>query len=194
MKHNILIGELHWAVRRSSTSNHTLKSLKVVFNRFLTNDYSKEFLHDVFKDFSRSLHSTNTIDNDNFQNYNFVKYPFLNDHFKQKMLNILYMLNLQDSVKFYSCTHNLSNIFSVKKERVICKTNCEFCPLMQQEHFCQLKNLVYCITCSICHKKYIGQTSRTLKARVREHFTIHSSAVYKHFYYWVQLCEYLFSI
>ncbi len=31
-------------------------------------------------------------------------------------------------------------------------------------------NLVYLVTCKICHKQYVGETSRTLKQRFYEHF------------------------
>ena len=35
---------------------------------------------------------------------------------------------------------------------------------------CISKNLVYCITCKICEKQYVGQTKNTLKQRFQSHF------------------------
>ena len=34
---------------------------------------------------------------------------------------------------------------------------------------CKTRNVVYCITCQQCKLKYIGQTTRSLDERVREH-------------------------
>ena len=35
---------------------------------------------------------------------------------------------------------------------------------------CRHNNLVYLLTCDICHKQYVGQTYRQLRDRLREHF------------------------
>ena len=34
---------------------------------------------------------------------------------------------------------------------------------------CQDRNIIYCITCLLCNKRYIGQTSRQLQRRINEH-------------------------
>ena len=36
---------------------------------------------------------------------------------------------------------------------------------------CRSSNLIYCITCKICHKQYVGQISLQLKKRFVHHFT-----------------------
>ncbi len=41
---------------------------------------------------------------------------------------------------------------------------------------CGSNNLVYLVICKVCHKQYVGETSRTLKQRF-----------YEHFYYWRNL-------
>ncbi len=35
---------------------------------------------------------------------------------------------------------------------------------------CGSNNLLYLVTCKVCHKQYVGETSRTLKQRFYEHF------------------------
>ena len=35
---------------------------------------------------------------------------------------------------------------------------------------CNSNNLVYCITCTICRKQYVGQTKNSLKQRFQWHF------------------------
>ncbi len=64
---------------------------------------------------------------------------------------------------------------------------CRYCPLMnktgtitcsytKQEYSsmknvsCRSSNLIYCITCKICKKQYVGQTSRRIQDRFQGHF------------------------
>ncbi len=35
---------------------------------------------------------------------------------------------------------------------------------------CRSSNLIYCITCRVCHKQYVGQTSNRLRDRFQGHF------------------------
>ena len=51
---------------------------------------------------------------------------------------------------------------------------------------CKTNNIIYCITCQVCLKQYIGHTKRTLSERMCEHFryiTQHNSthSVGRHF-------------
>ena len=65
---------------------------------------------------------------------------------------------------------------------------CKICPKVQQEQViegytskkkfstirsqaldCKAKNLIYLITCNVCGQQYVGETSRTLAARMKEH-------------------------
>ena len=46
---------------------------------------------------------------------------------------------------------------------------------------CDQKNCVYLIVCRICQKEYCGETSKTLRSRVKAHCPQTSSNVYRHF-------------
>jgi len=45
---------------------------------------------------------------------------------------------------------------------------------------CFRSNVVYKLTCHICHLSYIGSTIRALHIRIAEHFKSERSAIYKH--------------
>ena len=64
---------------------------------------------------------------------------------------------------------------------------CRFCPLLNKtgeiksthtnEKFnsmknvsCRSSNLIYCITCTVCYKQYVGQTSNRIRDRFQGHF------------------------
>ena len=89
-------------------------------------------------------------------------------------------------------------------KRNICnKTNCRYClkldtsgqiisPITGRKYntirccSCKTNNIIYCITCQVCLKQYIGHTKRTLSEQMCEHFryiTQHNStqSVGRHF-------------
>ena len=45
---------------------------------------------------------------------------------------------------------------------------------------CLTKNVVYEIKCSTCGAAYIGETSRTIGTRIKEHLTMEKQTVFKH--------------
>ena len=113
-------------------SNETIMSIKMIWERFLAKEYTFDFIENAFKSFSHRFLCTTQTQSTNKTLY--VKAPYLNDHYRQKFLNILYSLYLKDSIKFYSCTSNTQNIFATHKEHQKCDTDCVFCMLMYQEN------------------------------------------------------------
>ena len=70
------------------------------------------------------------------------------------------------------CGHRKCNYCSaIDKGGRIC------CPLDKRSYItrynvsCISNNLIYCLYCKICTKLYVGQTKRSLRERIREHFT-----------------------
>jgi arginyl-tRNA--protein-N-Asp/Glu arginylyltransferase len=59
-----------------------------------------------------------------------------------------------------------------KKDLVITNANRKFHSKYQPKIstiFCELKNVIYCITCRTCKMQYIGETSRPIRQRIYEH-------------------------
>ena len=52
-----------------------------------------------------------------------------------------------------------------------------YCPLTKRSYVtrhnisCISNNLIYCLYCKVCMKVYVGQTKRSLRERIGEHFT-----------------------
>ena len=114
------------------------------------------------------------------ENIIYIKVPYINDYFHGKLKNILFSLKLQNVVRFYCTSNNLSKIFSIKKHKLICQPSCEICNISDFKNACFLKNVIYIITCNVCNLKYVGQTGRFVKNRLKEHMTRIDSAVHKH--------------
>jgi uncharacterized protein YlxP (DUF503 family) len=51
---------------------------------------------------------------------------------------------------------------------------------MPDKSICLRTNVVYSLVCKQCQAQYIGSTKRHLHTRIKEHFTLSSSAVFSH--------------
>jgi hypothetical protein len=71
--------------------------------------------------------------------------------------------------------------FRPKREHPTCPPpQCISCMTGENPGCCFVKNVVYKISCSLCHKVYIGQTERTARSRIIEHTKQASSHVFTH--------------
>ena len=100
--------------------------------------------------------------------------------FNDKMRKILYTLDLQNVIQFYSTSKNVSNILSHRKRNKFCATDCKYCHICKTQNSCFMKFIIYKITCKFCKCHYIGQTSRFFKTRIKEHINRSESAIFKH--------------
>ena len=62
---------------------------------------------------------------------------------------------------------------------VECPQSCQTCKSAKRSNRCQIKNVVYEITSQQCRIVYVGETSRTVGSRVKEHITT-KQTVHKH--------------
>lgn len=66
------------------------------------------------------------------------------------------------------------------------KTECQCCICtVAGKQICKVRECVYQMSCSICHQEYVGETSRSLAERYREHMTLfgrkdNNSVMFKH--------------
>ena len=63
----------------------------------------------------------------------------------------------------------LSSIFRPPKEQQKCPETCETCISAKKVNKCLSKSCVHIIECTHCHLVYIGETSRTVSSRIKEH-------------------------
>jgi len=97
------------------------------------------------------------------KDYFYIKIPFKNEGIQ---------------VRFY---YNKS-LLTKRSTPIICTSNiCQFMDC----GFCHLNNAVYQVSCTTCHKIYIGSTIRTLHSRLNEHARNTESSIYKH----LQVCS-----
>ena len=62
-----------------------------------------------------------------------------------------------------------TSIFESEASRNYLCPRCQNHPLYHDHFTCTSANVIYCITCTLCKKLYIGETGRRLGDRFREH-------------------------
>ena len=64
--------------------------------------------------------------------------------------------------------------------RIPQEISCDTCGSSTRTNQCLTKNCVYKIKCSHCDTVYIGETSRTIGSRIKEHIRMVKQTVYSH--------------
>ena len=112
----------------------------------------------------------------------FIKIPYLNESQRHQILRLHRRTEMHDKIRIIFLTQkSLAWQFRPKNESQTCPNNCISCSTAIKGGQCFMKNVVYCITCSLCKAEYVGQTERTIRARICEHTKDSKSHVYIHF-------------
>jgi len=177
-KRSVVLGELHRAKTRSTNNQNMDISIDRVLNRFRRNGYPNHFLHKTL----RIFHNPKSRENEVSSNKSVLKVPFLGEDHKRKVLGVLRRTGLTEKIRIcFTSGRSLKRILHPPKERKECSTACETCSSAKQKGRCFSKWAIYRISCSICDKIYIGETTRTVQSRLHEHFKRESSTVFNHF-------------
>ena len=179
-KRSVLIGEAKRAIKCSTDSASQKKSLDVIVELFVNNGYPRKFVKAVIRYTLQNINTPRKDDTEQNQNFVYLKLPFINEDFKRRACSVIRRSGI-DQIKVHFMTGRPSSqVFAPTRERLNCPDNCETCKSATRPNQCFLKNVVYQITCSICGTVYIGETSRTIGTRIKEHLTMKKQTVFKH--------------
>jgi len=111
----------------------------------------------------------------------YLKIPYNSEKQKQEISCLLKRTDLHNTIRLIFCSSRpLSLLFRPKPGRPTCPSNCLTCKTAEHDGSCFIKNCVYCITCNVCLKVYIGQSKRTNKSRIKEDMTNSKEHVFLH--------------
>ena len=144
--------------------NEDVRSLLQIFKK---NQYPESLINRVVKSYLNNAQNSNTSTSTNDTSTIYFKLPFLNiSNFTQRKVRMLakkYCKNLNIKLAFSS--FKIKNLITVKDCVPRSLRSC----------------VVYKFICAGCNSVYIGETSRHLSTRVREHlFTDKNSHIFKH--------------
>ena len=155
MKRSTVLNEQRRA-DRNSTSEHSLEAQVFINKKLRRNGYPNSWQRTTTKTNKKTPKPS----------YNFVyKIPFVSDAFNRGVNRILQKHNIPARLT----NHRHKNIQALTKRTSLTQpTTCksESCAVDRR---CQEQFVVYKATCRLCGSTYIGQTTRTLHDRAREH-------------------------
>ena len=168
LKRGTLIGEIKRAITRSTDAQSQRASIKLITKLHKRNGYPKRFVTSTIK---RTLRTCNIqpTEQELAQDPVYIKVPFINEVLKQQMQAVIKRSGIQNIKVHYMTGRPLSSIFRPPKEQQKCPEACETCTSAKKVNKCLSKNCVYIIECTHCHLVYVGETSRTVGSRIKEH-------------------------
>ena len=174
-KRALLIGENHRVLRNSSDSKLQESKMRLR-KRFVANGYPQKVLEKQFDDNPREVKKDQKE-----EPRNFIKLPYYGEQWKRRILCLARRTDFKDKVRvIFETERPLSHRFRQRKELPSCAMQCWTCKTAEHAGNCFRKFSVYELQCTVCPKKYIGQTCRTIRSRLKEHCTSLSSAFYQH--------------
>ena len=140
-------------------------SLKLIAHLYVRNGYPKSFVNSTIK---RTLRKSNVPSLEQEQdNYTYIKVPYINEDLKRQTQDVIKRTGLNNIRVIYMNGRSSASIFTPPKEKQQCPDNCDTCSTALVNNRCLTKNSVYKIQCLHCHLMYIGESSRTIRSRLK---------------------------
>ncbi|MEL7308687.1 MAG: hypothetical protein AAGK05_13000, partial [Pseudomonadota bacterium] len=175
VKINILKNDIQRAIRNGSDIDLQKEGVKHITSRYSANGYPTRLIR---RTLYNARHHENSAETKVCKNNRvFISLPFLNDNAVREIKKTLHKCELSEHVGISFKSNTMSSILR-KKEQFCC--NCVFCDKNTDKGNCRSKNVVYKIMCALCDSFYIGETSRTMRSRLREHLGVNTSNIYDH--------------
>ena len=160
---------------RSTNPRSQQNSLRLITKPYTKNGYPRSFIKSTIKD---TLRKCKSQPSEQEQGLMYIKMPFINEDLKRQTQAVLKRTGLDDIKVHYMNGSSSSRIFTPPKEKQCCPDPCGTCGSSPRTDQCLTKNYVYKIKCSHCDKVYIGEISRTIGSRIKEHIRMVKQTVY----------------
>ena len=110
--------------------------------------------------------------------------PYINEKFSRLTRDLIRRCGASDLTRIVTKSRPpLKRMLAPPRSRPCCKKECHTCKNFggARSSPCLARNLVYKISCCMCNQVYIGETSRRIGDRLKEHETQAQSWVHQHF-------------
>jgi len=171
-KTSILKTENLRAIRTGTSTSNRRYAQSFLARRFIANGYPIGIVNQAFQTLTDSIQRQQTS-NDIL----FIKLLYVSDHFCTLVRRLIRRANLPFKIRVsFIQPPNLANLLK-PSINLSCGSNC----ICSNSNICNTKNCVYIIKCLKCNNEYCGETSRTIRSRIKDHLSQSHSNVYKHF-------------
>ena len=152
-------------------------NIRLITKLYTKNGYPRSFIKSTV---TRTLRKCNSQQSEQEQDRIYIKMPYINEDLKRQTQAVLKRTGLDNIRVHYINGCSSSRIFTPPKEKQCCPDPCDTCGSSIRTNQCLTKNYVYKIKCSHCDAVYIGETSRTIGSRIKEHIRMVKQTVCSH--------------
>jgi hypothetical protein len=170
-KRNFTINEWQRILRRCANAKDIKNARKVFVEKMSLNGYPTNLV----KKWTKVSRLGNTQLNYGNQNVFYLSVPYINDGVNKLVKKSLAPLGL--NIRLSHKSRKLMSWVKPALKQITHKCTLANCKLKTKD--CLRTMVVYESTCE-CGASYIGSTERTLHVRIKEHHSLHSSAILQH--------------
>jgi predicted GIY-YIG superfamily endonuclease len=154
---------------------HGIQKAKMFFqSKLRKNDYPEKLVKRWTSNVSRDILHRNNSNGNNDKSF-YLSIPFVNDGINKKIMRSLQPLGLK--IRLSHKNYKLKSWLKAINNQP--KLSCSLANCKLKDKNCLKSMVVYKCTCK-CGANYIGSTERHLHVRIKEHFSLHNSAIYQH--------------
>ena len=178
-KKGIFIGEIKRAISRSTDAASRKDSLNKITDTYIKNGYQRRFIQSTITSTLRKK-KTPEQKEDIEKDLIYIKMPFINEDLKRQTQAVIKRTGISNIRVYYVNGRTSAIVFKAPKDKQRCPDNCDTCSAAKVAKRCLVKNCVYKIDCRHFHLIYIGESSRTIGSRLKEHIRMQKQTVYVH--------------
>jgi hypothetical protein len=175
---NIIRNEMKRAINNGSGPSEKARGIKLMEQRYRSNGYPHKVIRKAISEARRP-----SIPKEAGYRKIYLSLPYRSERGVREIRQCLRKTSLNDFVCVNFISRPLHRILLRNGESQCLNKECVWCQREEGKCSCMTKFCVYLIRCRAspnCSAEYVGETQRTMRARLREHVTVNTSHVQRH--------------
>ena len=174
---SVLRNELKRAIRNGTGPEEEERGIQLLRTRYLNYGYPPRIISKILNQVRsgpskpRSNEPSKPV---------FLSLPFISERQVREVRSAIKRCGMNNNLRVCFKSRTLSSILCPRRERACTFVNCTYCFSSMRDEDCFTKFCVYFVECVHCKASYVGETSRTVRSRLREHVSCETSLVFQH--------------
>jgi hypothetical protein len=175
---NIVCNEMRRAIRNGSGPSEIAQGVSLLEKKYLSNGYPISVIQNAIRKAKQPLKAKETGPRKLY-----LSLPYRSERSVREIRRCLNKTQLNDFIRVNFISKPLHRILLNNRESPCLQENCIWCKQEHGRRSCMSKFCVYLIKCIAspnCSAEYVGETQRTMRARLKEHVSVDTSHVQQH--------------
>ena len=177
---NVIRNEMRRAVRNGSGPAEIARGLNFLEQRYLSNGYPIKVIRKANREAKQSPRQR--IKEPGSHKF-YLSLPYRSERSVREIRQCLRKTHLNEYIRVNFVSKPLHRILLDNRESQCLYERCVWCKQEEGRRSCMTKSCVYIIRCKAspsCSAEYVGETQRTMRARLKGHVSVDTSHVQRH--------------